>query len=302
MKPIIHKDQSLIFDKMAITVPINIRKRKLLLNKINTILSSSDYKIKVYGPNGGRYKNNYQVTIHNKITIELSMYPINKSHNFLRLEYNPAKLRKEGRKKLRTFLIKLLGIDCVKSIYFEASVTRLDLTLDIYDMEPDLYTYKKRVKQSDIFRQDNGDIASQVIGSNNSDTRITMYNKHLEQGEECKTNYQRIEVRLRRLDTTMANLSDDLLSEIKEIEFYNADFLKDARFAKRFKREVQAFGINAALMVLDDNTRRNYRRYLKDYRRYPIDLDNLDFDKAHRIALGSLLHPDYRTAAINRAA
>lgn len=103
-------------------------------------------------------------------------------------------------------------------------------------MERNLYLYKKRVKQSQIIRQD-GMMASQVLGSDNSDTRITMYDKYLEQGKQGETNYQRIEVRLRKLDCNMANLSDDLLYKIEGINFFNSDFLTDDRLSKKFKRE-----------------------------------------------------------------
>jgi hypothetical protein len=294
--------QKLILDKVAITMPIVENERLPLLKRINEPDLYEPYNRKVYR-SGGRYKNNYQFTIHDGETIELAMYPIHKGHNFLRLEYNPTKLGKEGRKKLRSFLIKLLGINVVKSIYFKATVTRLDLTLDIFDMEPNLYIYKKKVEQSQVFRgKENNTMVSQVLGSDSSNCRITMYDKHLEQGIEGNTNYQRIEVRLRKLNTTMADLSEALLSQIKALNFFNADSLTDTRFTKKFKREAKADGINSALMALDDNTRRRYLRHLENYRVFPIDLDNLDFGRAHRIALGSLLHPDLRDQAIARKA
>lgn len=290
--------QRLIFDKITFTFPIDEDKRQSLLERINDPSFYESYNRKVYKHTGGRYKNNYQFTIHNGNTIELSLYPINKSHNFIRVEYNPTKLGKEGRKALRTFLIKLLGIDIVKTIYFEATVTRLDLTLDVFNMEPNLYIHKNRVHQSEIFRVDGtNNISSQVLGSDNSNCRVTMYDKHLEQGQQKgkNNNYQRIEVRLRKLNCTMAHLSDDLLVEIEALNFFHADFLTDGRFSKEFKREAKAQGLNFALTTLtDDNKRRRYRRYLEDYRAYPIALDDLDFDKAHHRALSSLLHPDLR--------
>ncbi len=292
--------QGLILDKVAITMPIVENERMPLLKRINDPELCEPYNRKVYR-SGGRYKNNYQFTIHEGNKIELAMYPIKKSHNFLRLEYNPTKLGKEGRKELRSFLIKLLGIDLVKTIYFEARVTRLDLTLDVFDMEPDLYLHKKRIEQSQIIRED-GIMASQILGSDESDIRITMYNKSLEQGKKSKANHQRIEIRIRSLNAVMADLSDTLLSQINALNFFNADFLTDARFNKKFKREAKAQGLNAALMAWDDNTRRRYMRHLEDYRVFPIDLDNLDFGKARRIALGSLLHPDLRDQAIARKA
>jgi hypothetical protein len=290
--------QRLIFDKVTFTFPIDEDKRQSLLERINDPECYGSYNRKVYKRTGGRYKNNYQFTIHNGNTIELSLYPKNTNHNFSRVEYNPTNLGKEGRKALRTFLIKLLGIDIVKTIYFEATVTRLDLTLDVFNMVPNLYIHKNRVHQSEIFRvEGSNNIETQILGSDHSNCRVTLYDKHLEQGQQKgkDDNYQRIEVRLRKLNCTMAALSDDLLVEIEALNFFHADFLTDGRFTKKFKREAHAQGLNFALMALtDDNKRRRYRRYLEDYRAYPIALDDLDFEKAHRRALSSLLHPDLR--------
>jgi hypothetical protein len=287
--------QRLIFDKVTFTFPIEEPTRLLLLDKINDPEFYGPYNRKVYKYSGGRYKNNYQFQIDEENTIELSLYPINKGHNFIRVEYNPTKLGKDGRKRLRTFLIQLLGIERVKTIYFEAIVTRLDLTLDVFNMETNLYLHKNRVHKSEIFRVEGStQIASQVLGSDNSNCRVTMYDKNLEQNQQKDNNYQRIEVRLRKLNCNMDALNDDLLSEIEALNFFHADFLTDDRFTKKFKRAAKSQGLNYALTNLDDNTRRCYRRYLEDHRAYPIVTTDLDFDKAHRRALGSLLHPDFK--------
>ena len=290
--------QRLILDKVTFTFPIDESKRMALLERINDPEFYGPYNRNVYGNTGGRYNNNYKFEIYQENTIQLSLYPKNKNHNFSRVEYNPTKLGKEGRKALRTFLIKLLGIDIVKTIYFKATVTRLDLTLDVFNMEPNLYIHKNRVHQSVINRiEGSSNIESQIIGSDNSNCRVTLYDKHLEQGRQKgkNDNYQRIEARLRKLNCTMAALSDDLLVEIEALNFFHADFLTDGRFTKKFKREAHAQGLNFALNTLtDDNKRRRYRRYLEDYRAYPIASNDLNFDKAHRRALGSLLHRDLR--------
>jgi hypothetical protein len=197
--------QRLIFDKVTFTFPIDESKRLALLERINDPEFYGPYNRNVYSNTGGRYKNNYQFTIHNGNTIELSLYPKNKNHNFSRVEYNPTKLGKEGRKALRTFLLELLGRDIVKTIYFKATVTRLDLTLDVFNMEPNLYIHKNRVHQSEIFRvEGSNNIETQIIGSDKSNCRVTLYDKHLEQGQQKgkDDNYQRIEARLRKLNCT----------------------------------------------------------------------------------------------------
>lgn len=294
--------QKLIFDKIAFTLPVDKIYRMDLVEKLNDPDIYNSYKRKVYKTKSGRYKNNYQFTICNKKTIEISIYPINTKHNFFRLEYNPTNLKKIGRKNMRTLLKMLIGLEKAKKIFFNATITRLDLTLDLFDMEPNLYIYKPRIKQSQIFRDGSckklNNITSQIIGSDKSNIRITMYNKNLEQGKSSNlNNHQRIEIRLRNLQTSMADikyLGEKLLINFKELEFYGCDFLTDSFFSKEFKNNTREFGLNRALNSLDDNQRRYYRRHLQSFRAYPIELGELNFEKAHKIALGSLLHPDYR--------
>jgi hypothetical protein len=292
--------QKLLLDKITFTFPVDENLKNTLIIKINDRCFYEPYNRKVYSnKKQGRYKNNYQFTIHGENKIELSIYPINKNHNFLRVEYNPTKLGKEGRVKLREFLIKLLGLEVVKTIYFKTVITRVDLTLDVFDMEPNLYLYKRRIKESEIFFDGNGDnISSQILGSNTSNCRVTMYNKNLEQGKKTEVNnYQRIEVRLRNLKTSIAGMKecgDVLLRHIKELEFFHADFLTDSYFSEDFKRKVRKEGVNSGINSLSDNQKRCCRRHLEEYRVYPIMIEELNFEKAHNSVLNSLLHPDFR--------
>lgn len=109
--------QRLIIDMISFTLHIDEGNRLLLIERINDPKFHEQYNRKVYNNTGGRYKNNYEFSI-NGITIKLSLYPINKSHNFLRGEYNPTKLKRQGRKELRILLIKLLGNNVVKTIFY----------------------------------------------------------------------------------------------------------------------------------------------------------------------------------------
>jgi hypothetical protein len=230
------------------------------------------------------------------------MYPKNKAHNFLRVEYNPALLGKEGRIQLRTFLIELLGHDIVLSIYFVATVTRLDLTVDIFDMEPNLYPHKNRVNYSEIKKdEDTGGIQPHIIGSDLSNKRVTIYDKNAEQGVEKSNNYQRVEIRYRNLNCSMGKLSRELLNEFKTLNFFYDEFLTDSRFSRKFKRNASDNGLNSALKELNDvDKRRCYLRYLNDYlaEPHPIEIDDLNFELAHYEAFNSLVHRDFRDKTI----
>lgn len=301
--------QNLLYDKISFTHYIPEDEREVVIDRVNDPMVYDNYNRKVFcaGPSSGRYNNNYQfdMTDGDSKSIFLSLYPKNKNNNFLRVEYSPYNLKKDGRKELRLLLIKLITADLVKLIYFNARVTRLDLTLDVFNMEPNIYIHKNIVKCSEIIRVIETDrIATQIIGSDASDCRVTMYDKSLEQGHETSkgNNHQRIEIRLRNLSSTMDQLSDELLVEFEKLNFFNGDFLHDKQFSEEFCRNAYDNGLNTALYELhDDNQRRRYRRYLESYRAYPISMDgaDLNFDKAHQQALKSLISRKYQAELLN---
>ncbi len=126
-----------------------------------------------------------------------------------------------------------------------------------------------------------------------------MYDKFVEQatkGKKAKSSsahYQRVEVRLRDLDCTMAELglNEDILDKIKKVDFYHKLFLKDARFSRKFKAYAQENGLNAVfkkLRTINYNKSRCYSRYLENYQVLPICFDNLSFYDTHKAAVGSL--------------
>lgn len=287
------------FDKVSFTYKIPDQLKMRLLDKINDVGFYEKYNRKVYPGSHGWYKNNYQFSIYKNITVELSLYPKYPDQNFLRLEYNPAKLGKNGRKQLRSFLIELLGDILVKSIYFSSSVTRIDLTLDDYTMESNLYVYRPGSKVSSIYRhKDNDTIISQIIGSDSSDIRVTLYDKEVQQtgkkSEPHPNSYQRLEIRYRLRGYTMETLDDSLMDEFENIRFYRSSFLADERFDPSFVALTFEHGLTEAMWKQNDLTRRRYRRYLEDHRVYPIVLSDLNFDLAHYYAFRSLVHPDFK--------
>jgi len=80
--------------------------------------------------------------------------------------------------KVRQLFINLLVKEVVKTIYFEASVSRLYFTLDLINMESDLYIL---VKHSDLYRRNNtNEILTQIVDSKSSKCCVTMYNKTYE--------------------------------------------------------------------------------------------------------------------------
>ena len=100
----------------------------------------------------------------------------------------------------------------------------------------------------------------------------------------------------------MNNLNEGLLKELKQLNFYSATLFDEVGFSKKFLNNVVNDGLNSALAKLDDNKRRRYKRYLDDYRVYPIALDNLNFEQARKEVLSSLIHLEYQDEYLDAAA
>lgn len=297
----------LLFDKIAFTMAIEDDKKMPLLDTINNEYFFSKYERKVYSDSNGRYKNNYQFTIHNNNTIEVSLYPKNKRHNFFRIEFNPDKLGKEGLIKLRRFLIKLLGKIVVRNIYYHASITRLDLTLDVDNLLKQPYIYRPKAIKSDIYRNDRGSVLSQVVGSERSACMITMYDKDIEQNIKGYSsplkNTKRIEIRLRDLKSTMYSLNDSLMKQLHNIYFFNSDFLYDKSFNEYFLSNIEACGVNHALNNLHNSKlRRQYLNKLKAYRLVLIDLNQLNFYSTKAKYMKGFIHKKYSSEILKKAA
>jgi hypothetical protein len=246
---------NLIFDKLSFTLPLTKLKRNLVLKRINKQEFRSKYSIRVHNSHGkgNRYKNNYSCPIDDQNSMKVSMYPINASHNFIRVELNPDKLDKVGMIKARKLLVKLLGLDVTETICVEASLTRLDLSVNLTGLTKQYFIYKTKTNYSSIQRSLDSEIESQIAGSNESRVRVTFYNKNLEQldkGEEVSNsprNYHRLEIRLRDLQLTMARLDSGILDVFNTVNFYSDDFLTDDWFSTDFREDVEENGLNSAL-------------------------------------------------------
>ena len=94
--------QKLLIDMITFTFPIDINKRELIRDRLNDPQFHKQYKRRVYSKKyKDRYNNNYDFSLYNGTKVKLAIYPINKSHNFLRVEYSPNNLKRNGRRELR---------------------------------------------------------------------------------------------------------------------------------------------------------------------------------------------------------
>lgn len=302
------KEYNVIIDKVAFTMSLDELQQDRVFDRLVNKKLYKEYNGRVYYDDSSyRYNNNYLLEIVKGEYAEVSIYPYDPEHNFIRAEYNPTKLKVVGRKEMRRALIKMLNVGVVKKIFFHAPVTRLDLTVDVFNMQPNLFIHYNRATHSELHKVDNI-IQSQVVGSDRSDCRITMYDKNAERRSQGKAeigkNYQRIEMRLRNLRTTMNQLGNsfELVDKLESINFFNGDFLLDRSFSQSFRRLASKHGLNMALSLQERNDRICYRRYLEEYREHPISISDEDYSRACRIAFGSLVHTGYSDQFLSKAA
>lgn len=258
------------------------------VNRVNSDkYDNDDYRVKHYKEKNGRYNHTFDIDIpiHSNLqqgyfNFKVSIYPKNKSHNFIRFEFNPAKLGEDGERKLRRLLIKILGVKLARTVFYEARLTRLDTTIDCHSPIGKYYMYMKGVSCSEIIRGTDGEIQSQICGSDQSDIRVTLYDK----AEQTKQVYGvdaesvsciRLEIVNRDLGFSMVDIREKLENHFKKLSFYRDDFLADTYFDGDFLAAAQADGLNTALSQLHRNDRKRYLRRLEKYAFDPFKLRKL---------------------------
>lgn len=292
------------FDMVSFTVPIVESRRLKVKDNLFQLLNSepnnrvvnrvdsdpydiSDCRVKHYREINGRYNHTFHIDIpiHSNLqqsyfNFKVSIYPKNKSHNFIRFEFNPAKLGEDGERKLRHLLIKILGVKLARTVFYEARLTRLDTTIDCYSAVDNYYMYMKGVSCSKIECGVDRKIQSQICGSDRSDVRVTAYDKakqtkQLHGVDADSVSWFRLEIENRDLGYTMADIREKLELQFKKLSFYRADFLADMYFDDDFLFAVQTDGLNVALNQLPRNDRKRFLRRLKQYVFDPFKLSSL---------------------------
>jgi hypothetical protein len=292
-----------IFDMVSVTLPI-VEIERLTIKSNLTDLSNSklnnrgvssvgsdnndldDYTVKHYKEKNGRYNHTYDFRIptdteQGYFNFKVSIYPVNKSHNFIRFEFNPTKLGSTGRRKLRRLLVKILGLKRARSLFYEGRLTRLDTTVDFQRAVNNSYLYIKGVNCSELVRGADGEVESQICGSSRSNVRVTLYDKTKERADRSRgaavdhVSRMRLEIVNRDLGFPMDEIVDKLRNNFKKLSFFCDDFLTDDYFDADFLAAAQAEGMNAALSQLDGNTRKRYLRRLGQYTHKPVKLARL---------------------------
>ena len=284
-----NKIPSVLIDKLSVTLPVPPKFRMKVKNRLLEgikYFKSKNIPAKHY-PNQERCGNNFKFTlptdtVEGFFDLKISIYPMNKSHNFFRVEFNPNKLGSKGGRKIMKILIKVLGADIAAKLFNEGRVSRLDLALDIRKPLGNCFVFMKGLQQSEIYLDADGAVESQVLGSPKSNKkRFTLYNKAVEQclSDTGDKHWWRLEFVLRNLKCSVAGFDAGLLKDFQEILFFSREILDDDSFGRRFLRQVVKHGLNSALHPLDRNTKDRYLRRLAKHEIHPVDLQRLGFKR-----------------------
>ena len=287
---------SVLIDKLSSTLSVPDKLKMRVKNRLlegMKYFKSKNIPAKHY-PSQERYGNNFKFmlptdTKEGAFDLKISIYPMKKSHNFFRIEFNPNKLGTKGERRIIRILTQVLGADIAAKLFAEGRVTRLDLALNVRKYLGNCFIYMKGLQHSKIYLDDDGVVESQVLGSPASSQRLTLYNKLVEQclPDTGDKHWWRLEFVLRNLDCSVAEIDRELLKYFKKISFYSRALLDDDSFDRRFLRQVKKSGLNSALHSLDRNTKEKYLRRLAKHEIHPVDLQRLSLK--HGLASVSFL-------------
>lgn len=283
-----NKIPSVLIDKLSVTLPVPPKFRMKVKNRLLEgikYFKSKNIPAKHY-PNQERCGNIFKFTlptdtVEGFFDLKISIYPMNKSHNFFRVEFNPNKLGSKGGRKIMKILIKVLGADIAAKLFTEGRVSRLDLALDIRKPLGNYFVFMRGLQQSSILLGADGAVESQILGSPASSKRLTLYNKAVEQSlaNTGDKHWWRLEFVLRNLKCSVAGFDAGLLKHFQEICLISRDILDDDSFGRRFLRQVVKHGLNSALHPLDRNVKDRYLRRLAKHEIHPVDLQHLGFKR-----------------------
>jgi Replication initiation factor len=207
------------------------------------------------------YQYNYWLKINDSI-IRLSFKPHSKENNFLRIDYNPFKL-KGNEKELEELLNQLIpdGLDKEK-----IKVTRLDIALDYPLICPRHIMVKgNQYKVSQNYCDGVGTIETHYVGSHKSKVQYVIYDKTQEQkGKGKATQHQttRIEIRLRNVSLTELKETNPFVN-LQVFHIPRPIGVKDYVWAF-FLSYAQTYGLQAALRKIPKQDIQKFIARLKE--------------------------------------
>ena len=271
-----------------------IRKSKYAVTRSGLPPDTGDTK---YGGLKKRYKYNILLTFQdtnnpNRIFyVIVSFQPKNKSHNFIRVEFNPNNAKSSGVKLLAKILNSLAIPDSTLTVYDMATTTRLDTCIDKVNLPIDFLPYAPRFETSLIERSNDNETETYWVGQIGSRSIFKFYRKDIEQFVKKNIDMPittRFEYQ-RRSRWAFNKVDISLIKARMEIcDFFNTDFVGSQTTCPAFDKDALENGFDHALgnvgkfwpelnqtQIASRKTR--IRRYLRKH--YRIDPFNLETDE-----------------------
>lgn len=296
---------ALSLDRLSFTFQVNKQNnKKVMSDRIKSLMERANHpkgdwknvrRMRYLGENkkgSYKYHQNYMIELNTGWSYQavyVSIYPLEGSSNFLRVEFNPSHYTSKEQKKLRHLFVYLFGNQFTNRMYEDCVVTKVDLAVDLFDQEIDFIMSYPRMRTSTM-RYDNGHLLEQTLGHGRGRTSVKAYNKLVERLQNgAKVNkdvpWTRIEVRLRDLRCSIAELESQT-APFEKLKFYPWE-LPDC-LGKKFARYVHEHGLPAALQTRRPGMREIIKQDLRDleislfdphdiHGQWPQALRNLNF-------------------------
>lgn len=162
-----------------------------------------------------------------------------------------------GGQEILNILDCVLGRKPVAKLYTDGRVTRLDLTVNIWEPLGDCFVFMKSVCQSKILFGAESEIESQILGSPKSNKkRLTLYNRAVEPGwGGGDEHWWRLEIVLRNLSCSVAGLCKGCWSIFKLCVSTIAICSMMTTLKKPILNRVKKLRLYSAVAFLDRNCR-----------------------------------------------
>lgn len=257
-------------DKLSLTLPIE---NEVIKEGIRDYLSEAAHgqSSRIFPVrSGARYGSAFQLRLTPEESCNIQIDPYRRGHNYMRLEFNPAKLGESGCSVLREFLEGLLGTDYTDAIR-GCRITSIHFAIDLYRLNIENISVFKRTRVgSHAYFTEEGKLSSLTLGSLKGGTCIYIYDKEREQRDKGRpsiaTPKTRIEIRLRPKCSpqelqSIANLFDELtIVEYRSL----SDFSSEHAWIW-FLDSCRTRGTTAALALISDpKTRRRWANRIRE--------------------------------------
>lgn len=181
----------LFIDCLEFTLPIPVPEAMVIYNRIQHHWDTYSSHPRHTVATKHRYVHAYTFILDDELEVEIFTVPIGKGQSSVKIKFNPAHLTESNIKKLLKFLKRILGSHAYR-IYYEATVTRYDITYDIHDLKLcDLDYLVKHLRDFDVrymsddkqlsVTPDQDEPTSYTYGTYGGPCYARFYNKPLEQ-------------------------------------------------------------------------------------------------------------------------